>query len=152
MNTSEKKIDYIDFDMVPDLVRSGAIFNCYIINYNISDMVDDYPIDKIIQFVDKKTYGDIDFEEYLEFVKDRGREHGANEFLAKDEHFLGFLVIETKDSILIHTMWNIDISDTIWDCFHALATLSENKLKVNAPEKSNSISSINTFFRFIPLS
>ena len=113
MNTSEKKIDYIDFDSVPGLVRSGAIFNYYIINYNMVEMAIDYPIDRIIQFVDEKNWGDIDYEDYLKFVKDRGIEHGANEYLAKHEDFLGFLVIETKDTILIHTMWTSEISDTI---------------------------------------
>ena len=158
MNTSEKRIDYIDFDMVPDLVRSGAIFNCYIINYNISDMVIDYPIDKIIQYIDKRSYGDIDFEEYLEFVQDRGREHGANEFLAKDENFLGFLIIETEDTILVQAMWVPEMSDTIWDCFNALAILADTpKQKVRdsnslKPTSLEPVSSITNFFKFIPLS
>lgn len=154
MNTSEKKIDYINFDMVPSLVYSGAIFNCYIINYNLSDMVTNYPIDRIIQFIDKETFGDIDYKDYLEFVEDRGRDHGANEFLAKDEDFLGFLVIETEDSILVHPMWTTEISDTIWSCFEAFSNLANNKnnVKVSGSKKSNSISSINTFFKFMPLS
>lgn len=155
MNISEKKIDYIDFDMVPSLVNSGAVFNCYIINYNLSDMVTNYPIDRIIQFIDNQTYGDIDYKDYLEFVKDRGRDHGANEFLAKDENFLGFLVIETDDSILVYPMWNTEISDTIWDCFHALARLAYyNSPKQKGCDSTSlkSTSSVTNFFKFIPLS
>ena len=54
MNTLAKRIDLLDFDKVPELVNSGAKFSCYIINFNITDLVDDYPLDKIIQFIDKK--------------------------------------------------------------------------------------------------
>ena len=153
MNTSEKKIDYIDFDTVPSLVYSGAVFNCYIINYNLSDMVTNYPIDRIIQFIDNQTYGDIDYKDYLEFVKDRGRDHGANEFLAKDENFLGFLVIETDDSILVYPMWTTEISDTVWDCFHALARLAYNSQpKACDPTSLEHTSSVTNFFKFMPLS
>lgn len=154
MNILEKTINYIDFDTIPNLVYSGAIFNCYIINYNLSDMVTNYPIDRIIQFIDKETFGDIDYKDYLKFVEDRGRDHGANEFLAKNEDFLGFLVIETEYSILVHPMWTTEISDTIWACFEAFSNLANNKnnVKVSGSKESNSISSINTFFKFMPLS
>lgn len=154
MNTSEKKINYINFDVVPNLVRSGATFCCYIVNYNLSDMATDYPLDKIVRFIDEKSYGDIDYEDYQEYIKDHGRNHGVNAFFSQDETFLGFLIIETEDTIFVDPLWNTEISDTIWDLFQVLSYLADNKnkAKVNAPKELDSISSINTFFRFIPLS
>ena len=117
-------------------------------------MVTYYPIDRIIQFIDKRTYGDIDFAEYLEFVQGRGRDYGANEFLAKDKNFLGFLVIETEDSILVHTIWTTEVSDTIWSCFAALARLadtSSNKQRVCASTSLEPTSSVTNFFKFMTL-
>lgn len=166
MNTSEKKINSIDFDMVPDLVRSGAIFNCYIVNYNMSDIVLDYPLDKIIKFIDNKTHGDLDYDAYKGYIEDIDEDAlglEANDFLAEDETFLGFLIIETEDTILVDTVWTTEISNTIWDCFNAFAILAavpkqkvcnSNSLKPTSlkPTSLEPKSSINTFFKFMSLS
>ena len=153
MNTSEKKIDYINFDVVPELVNSGALFCCYIINYNLSDMITDYPLDKIVEFIDKKSFGDIDYEDYLEYVKDHGRDHGVNAFFAQDDTFLGFLVIETDDTIFIDPMWTTEISDTIWDCFQAFGKMSSSKKcsQQKAIKIPISKSPISNFFKFMSL-
>lgn len=156
MNILEKKIDYINFDVVPSLIKSGATFCCYIVNYNLSDIATDYPLDKIVKYVDEKSYGDIDSEYYKEYIRIHGRDHGVNEFFAKYDGFLGFLIIETWDTIFVNAMWNTEATDVIWDCFQVFSNLAlannKNKPKISAPEESNSISSINTFFRFMPLS
>lgn len=154
MNTSEKKIDYINFDIVPSLIKLGATFHCYIVNYNLSDMTADYPLDKIIKWIDEKSFGDIDYKDYIKYVTDLGRDHGVNAFFAQDKAFLGFLVIESEDTIFVNPLWNTEISDTVWDCFQVFSNLASNKsgAKVNTPKESNSISSINTFFKFMPLS
>lgn len=106
------------------------------------------------EFIDKKSFGDINYEEYLKYVKDHGRDHGVNDFFAQNDDFLGFLVIETDDTIFINPMWTTEISDTIWDCFQAFGKLSSsrkcNQQKAKIPT-SKSISSISNFFKFIPL-
>lgn len=154
MNTLEKKIDFINFDLLPDLVYSGAKFYCYIINYNITGLVGNYPLDKIIEFIDKQTIGDICYDDYKDFVAnikdkyDLGQK--VNIFLSKNEDFFGFLIIETEDSILVHPMWATEISDTIWSCFEAFSTLANNK-NFYSPY-SESKSSIAKVLKFMPLS
>ena len=154
MNTLEKKIDYINFDLLPDLVHSGAKFYCYIINYNITDLVEDYPLDKIIEFIDKQTFGDICYADYKDFISNIEDKYTlgqkANIFLSKDTEFLGFLIIETEDSILVHPMWTVEISDTIWSCFEAFSTLANNK-NFYSPY-SESKSSITKVLKFMSLS
>lgn len=155
MNTSEKKIDCIDFDLVPDLVNSGAKFNCYIINYNISDLVKDYPIDRIIQFIDENSYGDIDYEDYQEYIEDVDKDnlsYKVNEFLNENEDLIGFLIIETENSILVQHMFRTEISDVVWSCFEVLNKLAykEPTQKVNTYKPVTS--TISKFFKVMPLS
>lgn len=150
MNILEKKIDYINFDVVPSLIKSGATFRCYIVNYNLSDMASDYPLDKIVKWIDEKSFGDLDYKDFKEYIEERGKDHGVNAFFAQDDTFLGFLVIETEDAIFVYPLWNTEISDTIWDCFQVFDNLAKNK--VTGPKESKSISSINNFFKFMPLS
>lgn len=152
MNILEKKIDYIDFNAVPSLIKLGASFCCYVVNFNLSDMATDYPLDKIVKYFD----GDIDYADYKEYIEDHGRSYGVDEFFAQDETFLGFSVIETEDTIFVTPLWNTEIADVVYECFkifsHLALANNKNKPKISAPEESNSISSINTFFRFMPLS
>jgi hypothetical protein len=153
MNTLEKKIDYIDFAKIPELVYSGAKFKCYIVNYNLPSITDDYPLDSIVKFIDDSPCGGIDYEDYIEYLIDHSNVNG---FFAQDKTFLGFLIIETENTILVKIMWTDEISDVVWDCFIAFSELADNKCKtkISAPTeslKSKSLSSIDSFFRFMSL-